>query len=64
MWEYLLFNRSSCTIPLAIIIYQLEGHRKSELPAAFTRQTEKENVEMDHFFLLTATPERDTSSAG
>lgn len=77
MWEYVLFNRSSCTIPIYTIIYQPEGHGKSELPAAFARQTEKENVEMNHLFLLTAnavpeeadcvviyTPERDTSSAG
>ena len=77
MYEYVLFNRSSCTIPLATIIHQLEGHGKSELPTAFALQTEKENVEMNHLFLLTAnavpeeadcvviyTPERDTSSAG
>lgn len=35
-------------------IYVLEGHGEAELPAAFSEQVEKENMELSQFSLLTA----------
>ena len=35
-------------------IYVLEGHGETELPAAFSEQLEKENIELSTFSLLTA----------
>lgn len=35
-------------------VYVLEGHGEAELPAAFSEQIEKENIELNTFSLLTA----------
>lgn len=35
-------------------VYVLEGHGEAELPAAFSEQIEKENIELNAFSLLTA----------
>ncbi len=35
-------------------VYVLEGHGEAELPAAFSEQIEKENIELSNFSLLTA----------